>query len=264
MQFTIFGKFKYFCGMEWFKTWFNTPYYHILYQDRDYKEGEQFLEKLIDVLNLQPPSKIIDLACGKGRHSVFLNKMGFDVLGLDLSEESISYNKKFETPASFNLTKPSLKFDVHDMRNPIKSEKVDAVFNLFTSFGYFKTDEEDQSVFSSVSNILKENGLFVLDFMNAEFVKNNLVEEEKIKKGNILFTIKKRIENQHIIKEINFNVEGKDLQFEEKVKLLDLSSIEIFAKNVGLERVKLWGDYQLNSFKENSSPRCIILFKKIK
>ena len=242
--------------MEWFNTWFNTPYYHILYQDRNYNEAEQFLEKLIKVLDLKPQSKIIDLACGKGRHSVFLNKMGFDVLGLDLSEESILHDKKFENK--------SLKFEVHDMRDSVKHEKVDAVFNLFTSFGYFKTDEEDQSVFISVSEILKKEGLFVLDFMNAEFVKSNLESEQKVIKSNIEFTLKKRIENEHVIKKILFQDEGKDFEFEENVKLHSLHSIENFAKNVGLERVKLWGDYQLNDFDEKTSPRCINVFKKIK
>ena len=242
--------------MEWFNTWFNTPYYHILYQDRNYKEGEQFLENLIGVLDLQPNSKIIDLACGRGRHSVFLNKMGFDVLGLDLSEQNITHNKSFENN--------TLKFEIHDMRNPIASEKAGAVFNLFTSFGYFKTDAEDQNVFTSVSNILKDEGLFVLDFMNANYIKTHLIEEEKMTKSDLEFTIKKRIENEHVIKEITFQDHGKDLKFEENVKLHDLNSIENFARNVGLERIKLWGDYQLNQFDIKASPRCINVFKKIK
>ena len=242
--------------MEWFNTWFNTPYYHILYQDRDYKEGERFLEKLIGDLNLKAQSKIIDLACGRGRHSVFLNKLDFDVLGLDLSEKNIKHNKESENE--------TLKFKIHDMRNPIESNKVEAVFNLFTSFGYFKTDEEDQNVFTSVSNILKENGVFVLDFMNAEFVKLNLVAEEKVKKSDLDFTIKKRIENEHVIKDISFVDNGEELNFEENVKLHNLNSIENFAKNAGLERIKLWGDYQLNHFDEKTSPRCINVFKKIK
>lgn len=242
--------------MEWFNTWFNTPYYHILYQDRDYKEGEQFLEKLIGVLDLKPHSKIIDLACGRGRHSVFLNKMGFDVLGLDLSKESILYDKKFENK--------TLNFEVHDMRNPIKFGKVDAVFNLFTSFGYFETDKEDQQVFSSVSAILEENGLFVLDFMNAAFVKNNLIENQAILKQNILFHINKKIENQHIIKTISFRDKDEDFKFEEKVKLHDLKEMDAFAANAGLERINIWGDYNLDLFTEKTSERCIIVFKKIK
>ena len=145
--------------MQWFEEWFDTPYYHILYSNRDYREAENFLNLLTGFLKLEKKSSIIDLACGKGRHSIYLNKLGYKVLGLDLSEQSISYDKKFENE--------SLEFRVHDMRNRIESEPVDAVFNLFTSFGYFETEEEDKSVFRSVSEVLKSKGYFVLDFLNA-------------------------------------------------------------------------------------------------
>ncbi len=134
--------------MAWFETWFDTPYYHILYKDRDFAEAENFITLLINHLKIQKGSKIIDLACGKGRHSVFLNQMGYEVLGLDLSQQSIDHNKKFENP--------DLKFEVHDMREEIygqlSSQKVDGVFNLFTSFGYFEDEKDDQKVFQSISN----------------------------------------------------------------------------------------------------------------
>ena len=158
--------------MAWFETWFDTPYYHILYKDRDFAEAENFITLLINYLNIPKDSKIIDLACGKGRHSVFLNQLGYEVLGLDLSKESISHNKKFENSG--------LKFAVHDMRNEIypqiSSEKADAVFNLFTSFGYFEKEEDDKKIFQSISNILDDGGFFVLDFLNAKWVENTLLK----------------------------------------------------------------------------------------
>ena len=196
--------------MQWFEEWFDTPYYHILYNNRDYNEAENFLNLLTDFLKFKKNSKIIDLACGKGRHSVYLNKLGYDVLGLDLSEQSISFDKQFETE--------TLKFQVHDMRNKIKSEPVDAVFNLFTSFGYFETEAEDKSVFQSVSDVLKDDGYFVLDFLNAEFVKNAIVPQSSVEKENIVFNINKKIENNHIIKEIDFEDKGEKFHFFEKVK----------------------------------------------
>jgi SAM-dependent methyltransferase len=128
--------------MSWFKEWFNTPYYHILYKDRDFVEAENFIRNLTQDLQLSKDAKIIDLACGKGRHSVFLQQLGYEVLGVDLSEESIEHNKQFETSSTETL---KLTFEVHDMRNElypnVSSEKVNAVFNLFTSFGYFDDDE---------------------------------------------------------------------------------------------------------------------------
>lgn len=138
--------------MEWFESWFDTPYYHLLYSNRDYTEAENFITKLTADLQLPPNSKIIDLACGKGRHSVFLNKLGYNVLGLDLSRQSIEFDKQFENQ--------TLVFDVHDMRNSINADPMDAVFNLFTSFGYFDHESDDRKVFHSVYNALKPGGFF--------------------------------------------------------------------------------------------------------
>ena len=249
--------------MAWFETWFDTPYYHILYKDRDFLEAENFITLLINDLEIQKGAKIVDLACGKGRHSIYLNQLGFNVLGLDLSKESIAQNKKFETPEG---TDPFLKFGVHDMRNEIYAEvyneKVDAVFNLFTSFGYFDDEEEDRKIFRSVSHALKDDGFFVLDFLNEQWVKNTLVPEAVSRKENIDFHITKKIEGQHVIKDIKFDDEGKDYHFFEKVKLHTLDEIAIYAEEFGFERIKIYGDYQLGSFDLETSPRCINVFKK--
>lgn len=241
--------------MEWFESWFDTPYYHLLYNNRDYTEAENFITKLTKELELPQSSRIVDLACGKGRHSVFLNKLGYDVLGLDLSHHSIDFDKQFENE--------TLKFRVHDMRNPIEVEPLDAVFNLFTSFGYFSNEEDDQNVFSSVYNALKKDGFFVLDYLNQEFVKRTLVPSSIEKRGNIDFYITKKIENNHIIKDIRFEDQGQSFHFFEKVKLHTLEKIETYANNCGFERIKVWGDYQLNDFQLETSARCINLFKKI-
>ncbi|MEI3791926.1 MULTISPECIES: class I SAM-dependent DNA methyltransferase [Chryseobacterium] len=240
--------------MEWFESWFDTPYYHLLYSNRDYTEAENFITKLTEDLQLPPSSKIIDLACGKGRHSVFLNKLGYDVLGLDLSRQSIEFDKQFETQ--------TLLFNVHDMRNPIDADPMDAVFNLFTSFGYFDNESDDKKVFQSVYGILKPGGYFVLDYLNEEYVRKNLIPESTITRGNIDFKILKKIEGRHIVKDIRFEADGKSFHFFEKVKLHTLETINSYATDCGFERVKIWGDYQLNEFDREVSPRCINLFKK--
>ncbi|PIE51040.1 MAG: SAM-dependent methyltransferase [Flavobacteriales bacterium] len=240
--------------MEWFKTWFNTSYYHILYKDRDFKEAEDFIHLLVNDLKIPKNSKIIDLACGKGRHSVYLNQLGYDVLGVDLSEESILHNQQFENA--------SLKFRVHDMRDELKERNIDAVFNLFTSFGYFENSEEDDQVFQSVYQSLSADGFFVLDFLNEKFVKNSLVPQSTIVKEGIHFDIKKRIENQCVIKDISFEDKGEKHHYFEKVKLHTLEEIERIANKNGFERKKIFGDYQLNDFELETSPRCINVFVK--
>lgn len=240
--------------MEWFESWFDTPYYHLLYSNRDYTEAENFITKLTADLELPPNSKIIDLACGKGRHSVFLNKLGYTILGLDLSRQSIEFDKQFENE--------TLTFNVHDMRNPIDAEPQDAVFNLFTSFGYFDNESDDKKVFESVYNALKPGGFFVLDYLNEDFVRQGITPESIIKRGDLDFKIVKKIEGRHIIKDIQFEDKGQSFHYFEKVKLHSLETINDYASEFGFERIKVWGDYQLNDFNKESSPRCINLFKK--
>ncbi|WP_262152037.1 class I SAM-dependent methyltransferase [Chryseobacterium foetidum] len=240
--------------MEWFESWFDTPYYHILYSNRDYTEAENFITQLTAELQLPKNSEIIDLACGKGRHSVFLNKLGYKVLGLDLSKKSIEHNRQFENE--------NLQFAVHDMRDKVNHPSVDAVFNLFTSFGYFDSEDDDRKVFKSVSDVLKTDGYFVLDYLNENYVRNKMVSEAEMQRGGIDFKISKKIEDQHIVKEIKFSADGQDFNFFEKVKLHTPESIQKYAEDNGFERVKIWGDYQLNDFDDEVSPRCINLFRK--
>ena len=153
---------------DWFTDWFNTPYYHILYKDRNDVEAQQFIINITQFLPLSDNALLLDLPCGKGRHSVFLNSLGYKVIGADLSENSIQFAKKFENP--------TLKFIIQDMREPFDLQ-YDAVFNLFTSFGYFEEDSEDILVLKNIKNCLKENGFFVFDFLNTSFVKNTLVKK---------------------------------------------------------------------------------------
>lgn len=234
----------------WYASWFNTPFYHILYKDRNYSEAENFMYNLTNYLNIPENGKILDLACGKGRHSIYLNKIGFNVTGVDLSKNSIAYAKQFEND--------TLKFNVDDMCKP-NHEQFDAVFNLFTSFGYFEEDSEDILVLKNIKNCLKENGFFVFDFLNTSFVKNTLVKKEiKIVDG-ISFYIKREIVDGFILKHISFFADGENHHYTERVKYLDLQKMNSFFEKVGLNLKYVFGDYQLNAFDENNSKRLILI-----
>ena len=139
---------------------------------------------------------------------------------------------------------------------------MDAVFNLFTSFGYFDNENDDKKVFHSVYNVLKPGGFFVLDYLNEEYVRKSMVPESTITRGNIEFKILKKIEGRHIVKDIIFEADGKSFHFFEKVKLHTLEAINSYAAECGFERIKIWGDYQLNEFNKETSGRCINLFRK--
>jgi len=237
---------------EWFKEWFDTKYYHILYQDRNDNEAELFMQNLLSFINLKKNSKILDLPCGKGRHAIFINSLGYDVVGADLSENSIEYAKKF--------TNEKLHFDVHDMRNPFNT-KFDAILNLFTSFGYFDDEVTNIEVLKNLKNGLRENGVLVIDFMNVNYVKQHLVTEEIITKNNIMFNIKRYIKENFIVKEIRFTDGGREYFFVERVQYLSLSTLKKFIKKANLKLKHTFGEYSLEEFDSNKSSRLILILK---
>jgi SAM-dependent methyltransferase len=236
----------------WFSSWFDTTYYHILYKGRNYREAQVFMDNITHYLNLPEKAKVLDLACGKGRHSIYLNQLGFDVLGADLSENSIAIANK-----NANET---LHFKVHDMRDPFE-EKYDAIFNLFTSFGYFENDEDNLTTLKAIKESLSEYGFAVIDFMNVTQVLNSLVPEETKTVDDINFHIKRYLKDGHIYKEIDFEDKGQSFHFTERVKALTLQEFETLMEEAGIYLLDIFGDYKLKKFHKTESERLIMIFK---
>lgn len=237
-------------GREWFTEWFDSPYYHLLYKHRDDNEAEVFMDNLVSYLGVKPDENILDLPCGKGRHSIYLNKKGFDVTGADLSENSINLASSFSNE--------KLHFKIQDMRAPLEG-KFDYILNLFTSFGYFESDEENINVLKNMKKALKEGGRLVIDFMNTPRIINNLVDSEVKVIGGISFTIRKFIREDTIIKEISFEAESKNFRFEEQVKALtDLDFFRHF-NQAGLQMVQMFGNYDLDEYNSLTSERMIFV-----
>lgn len=239
---------------NWFTTWFNTPYYHLLYKDRNHIEAQCFLSNLLQELNPTPNSKFLDVACGRGRHSIYINQQGFTVCGIDLSSESIDHAQQFENE--------NLHFSVYDMRMDFQKDSYDYVLNLFTSFGYFQSEEDNQKAINSMANNLHTGGKIIIDFMNAKKVISNLAETELKKVDNIDFHIQRKVENRYIIKDIQFQDQGKEFHFQERVQALSLNDFSKYLQNSGLKVINLWGDYELNDFDVTTSNRLIIVAQK--
>ena len=235
---------------DWFTDWFNTSYYHTLYKDRNDADAQLFIRNITSFLEILNPSHILDLPCGKGRHSIYLNSLGYNVTGADLSENSILFAKKFENDM--------LHFQIKDMRKPF-TEKYDAIFNLFTSFGYFENDNDDVLVLKNIKNGLKQNGCIVLDFLNVLHVKNNLVTEEIKTVAGIKFNLQREITDSFILKHISFNDKDISHSFTEKVKYLDLEKFETYFSAAGLKINHIFGNYQLSKFNSEISDRLIFV-----
>jgi len=242
--------------MEWFEDWFNSSYYHLLYSHRDEEEANRFMQNLLNKLAPASDSRVLDLACGKGRHAQFIATKGFDVIGIDLSENSIA--------EALNHGTENLQFFEHDMRFPFRINYFDYVFNLFTSFGYFNSLRDEVNTIKSVALDLKKNGILVLDFFNSTKVKStiasNCSEQKTI--NNIHFEWKKNVVQKNVIKEITVNDDGAIHYYQEQVHLLELSDFEAYFKIAGLTLIETYGDYNLSPFDIVNSDRLIMIAQK--
>jgi SAM-dependent methyltransferase len=238
---------------EWFGTWFDSEYYHTLYKDRDYTEAEAFVQKLAEYLIPKADDVILDLACGKGRHSIHLNKMGYTLEGCDYSANSIKKAKESENE--------KLHFYEHDMRDTLPKQ-YDYVLNLFTSFGYFKTQEEHLSTLTHLYEGLKENGTLVIDYMNVDYVLQNLVSKETLMIDGIEFYIKRELSDGKIVKHIAFEVEDGWHYHKEKVSALRLDDFTKWLELVGFTLKETFGNYDLQKFDSKTSPRLILVAQK--
>lgn len=238
---------------EWFGTWFDSEFYHILYKDRDYTEAEEFINTLITHLNPPKSALLHDLACGKGRHSIQLNKLGYNVEGSDYSANSIKHAKEFENER--------LYFFKHDMRESLP-RKYDFIFNLFTSFGYFDTDEEHFETIGHIHHGLKKDGLFIFDYMNVDHVLENLIYQDTIEKEGITFDITKELRNGKIVKDIRFEYKRIPYHFTEQVAALRADQLLQIMKDCGFQLKEVFGSYDLTPFDKKASTRLIMILQK--
>ena len=205
-------------------------------------------------LKIKKGSKLIDIACGKGRHATYFNSLGLDVVGIDLSPNSITSAKRNKNE--------TLQFVVHDMRKIYQKNHFDIATNLFTSFGYFDTYKDEQKAINTMASNLKPGGLLIIDFKNITKVIANLVESEcKIING-ITFNIKRKVENEMIIKDIYIKHGGTKQHFQEKVKAISLETFTKLISKAELKIIDIFGNYKLEDFNAMASSRLILVCRK--
>lgn len=243
-------------ALPWFKDWFNSPYYHQLYFNRDEQEAARFIDKLIDKLHPPQTALMLDVACGKGRHAIHLAEKGFDVTGIDLSEDSIK-------EALLNQTE-KLHFYLHDMRLPYYINYYDYAFNFFTSFGYFLTRREHDNSIRTIAQSLKKDGFFVLDYLNVHYAEDHLIHQFEKEIDGVNYFITKWFDETHFYKKIIVEDEAlhEPLIYSEKVAKFSLGDFtEMFAYQ-GLQIQEIFGDYNFGNYYVKKSPRLIMIAKK--
>jgi len=242
---------------NWFKDWFNSPYYHILYKNRDENEAITVIDQLITQLQIPNHSKIVDIACGKGRHAFHLATYPFDVTGIDLSESSIAEALENE--------KENLHFYTHDMRLPFWINYFDYAFNFFTSFGYFKTNKENENAIRTIAQSLVKGGFFIIDYINSDYAASHIVHSEEKNIDGIKFSIIRWHDDHKFYKKIIIDdpAVSNSMVFVEEVQKFTAGDFETLFKMHGLHIKNIYGNYDFSRYEETESPRMIIVAEKL-
>lgn len=243
----------------WYRNWFNSPYYHQLYFQRDEQEAAAFIDRLLIKLNPPDNAAMLDVACGRGRHSIYLALKGYLVTGIDISDDSIAEAKKNETE--------KLEFFVHDMRLPFRMNYYDVAFNFFTSFGFFRTRREHDNAIRTIAQAIKPGGSFVIDYLNTHYIENHLQYKSEFQKDDVTYYITRWLDETHFYKKILIEDEvnlQEPLEFVEKVAKFSLGDFNDMFSFYDLQVQEVYGDYHFEPYHVTNSPRLIILAKKLK
>jgi SAM-dependent methyltransferase len=242
---------------EWYKNWFNSPFYHKLYFERDESEAKNFIKKLIDHFNPSPAGRMLDIACGKGRHSKILASYGFDVTGFDISGDSIEEANRHATER--------LHFFVHDMRLPFWVNYYDFGFNFFTSFGYFSTRREHDDAIRTIAASMKKGGTIIFDYLNVHFAEDHLVHNEVKSIDNTSYEIHRWHNDHHFFKKmiVTDPTLSNPLEFTEQVAKFSLGDFTEMLAFQGMQVTEVFGDYGLNAYDVRKTPRMIVAARKI-
>ncbi len=242
---------------EWYKAWFSSPFYHKLYFGLNEEEAKNFIARLMDYLKPGHGRRMLDVACGRGRHSKMLAGYGHEVTGIDLSFDSIEFAKQFESDA--------LHFYQHDMRLPMWINYFDYAFNFFTSFGYFATRREHDDAINTMAKALKRDGIILFDYLNVHYAEDHLVKDEIKTIDNTKFHIHRWMDEDHFYKKIIITDPSMNApqEFTEKLAKLSLGDFTDMFSFQKLQVTDVFGDYELNSYDVRKTPRMIVVGKKL-
>lgn len=234
---------------EWFEQWFGEEYLQ-LYPHRDEEDAARAVT-LVDRVARLDGSRVLDLACGPGRHAVPLTERGAAVWGIDLSMPLLVRAQQFVPPVQGVVR--------GDMRVlPFCDESFDLVANLFTSFGYFSDDDQHAEVLRGVARVLAPGGKLFLDYLNAQAVRDGLVPQEERQFGEHRVAIERKlVDNERfIVKEMHLVDDGRT--FLERVRLFSPEDLMGLIEGTGLRVTDIFGSYAGDEWSAET-PRTIMV-----
>src|SRR5271156_654552 len=160
-------------GSAWYVDFFRSDYLNVYGHMFTEERAEKESAFVASALSLTPGASVLDLCCGQGRHSVQLAKRGFKVTGLDLNAEYLELASKAAEAAKVKIDTVT-----GDMREIPFEKKFDAIVNMYSSFGYLESEDEDLRVLESAAKALKDGGQLLLDMLNREWAIDNYIQND--------------------------------------------------------------------------------------
>lgn len=241
---------------SWYEDWFADEHYLALYTHRNTEDASNALDRIEHSTRLSKDAAILDLACGAGRHSICLARRGYtNITAIDLSPTLLREGEETAKKEGVKIV-----FRKQDIRN--FSGTYDLIMNLFTSIGYFESDEENEEVIVRSGRHLYPGGYFVLDFLNASALKKNLVPYTvKFLDGGEKVEMFRSIEHDRVEKKILIHAAAGRKEFYESVRLFTRDDFERMFMKAGITITDIFGDYFGSPFDEGSSPRLFLVGK---
>ena len=233
---------------EWFAEWFGEEYL-ALYPHRDEVDAGHLVQLLGRLIGWGTGWRVLDICCGPGRHARALDAAGLTVTGLDLSAVLLRRARRVTNA-------PLVRADIRAL--PVRAQSMDASLNLFTSFGYFDTDEEHATALAGMVGTVRRGGWFVLDFLNAELVASRIAEGEgalEAGEGGVQLRRYRTAGGRHVVKEIIL-ADGR--RFQERVRLFTATELGAMLARAGAVVRHCFGDYH-GGPQGPGSPRALLV-----
>ncbi|WP_252311771.1 bifunctional 2-polyprenyl-6-hydroxyphenol methylase/3-demethylubiquinol 3-O-methyltransferase UbiG [Sinobaca sp. H24] len=238
----------------WFEEHFQEDYLKV-YDHRDEAKAAGELQSLMSYMPMRKGMKAVDLCCGNGRHARWLGRKGIDVTGIDLSPALL---KK-----AIDLTNDlPVQYRRADIRTVELKQEFEAAFNVFTSFGYFLEDEENELVFQKAADALIPGGWFLFDYLNPAYVRKNLVPFDESERDGMTVLQERRAGQDYVEKKITIKENGTERRYVERVKLYEQHQLRQMLQRYDLEPVYFFGDYSAAEYDNSRSPRQIFICRK--
>jgi SAM-dependent methyltransferase len=217
---------------EWFEEWFNEEYL-ALYPHRDDADAGRLVAALQQRLPWHDGMRVLDVACGPGRHARAFQDAGARCIGVDLSMALLRR-------AQLTSSAPLVRADMRSL--PVRAGSMDLTVNLFTSFGYFDSEAEHQSALHEMVTTVRPGGWFVLDFLNSDLVRRSLVAHESLSLHGMPIEVSRRLTDggRFVCKSLR---SGDGRSWFERVRLFDGDELQAMLGGAGVTIQFRMGDY---------------------